>query len=299
MTNRASTRTTLAFGTVRAPVALFRATSDPEPLPAFEKASPDGKRLELNVPANEPKADAVPAAVWDALEDSAAEVSVESYLAPKAPFREVGTGREVARENVRSGIFRGDEFVDLTERLAEIDEATHLDELDVVGTILSTEVPRHRVRGAYYVGSDGPGGLMALHYLYAGLRKSGRLAVVELTKRSRQTLGVIAPYNRPVGHVLILLELARGSEVREAPERAKLDAATVTPEGVGIATELVKVLTSPASILDELKDDAVVYREDLIAAAKSGDLLPRVGRVASPSGGTIEDELAASVEILR
>ena len=140
---------------------------------------------------------------------------------------------------------------------------------------------------------------MALHYLYAGLRKSGRLAVVELTKRSRQTLGVIAPYTRPVGHVLVLLELARGSEVREIPERAKLDAATITDEGAGIATQLVKVLTAPASILDELADDAVAYREDLIAAAESGDLLPRVGRVASSSGGTIEDELATSVEILR
>jgi non-homologous end joining protein Ku len=303
MTERASIRTTLAFGTVRKPVALFKAWGDPPDLPEFVQAGPTGGKLH-RYPVGDTELYRSAATEWrtddpvtpgaDAFGDA---VATQEAAPVETQLIEEGSGEVV--EEPRRGIRMADgAFVDLTDQLREIEDATRLDEMEIIGFVGDSAVQRHRVKAAYYVGTDGQGSMQALRYLHAGMRAAGRCAVAKVTKKTRQSLMVLVPYTTIDGNVLIALDLHWSEEWRQAPIRAQLDSAPVMPEGVAAATELVRAMAVSPHVVAEAEDDAVRLRRDLVMHAAEGSLAhwPGVRRRAEPSEEeTVEQALRESV----
>lgn len=275
---RASTTTTLVLGAVRAEVSLMKTTGDPEKVPVFEKAGPNGGRLvreQRLVPAapavrfdpisGEGSVAAV-AAEPDVVFDFEAGPEYETVLVEEGSGVVIPEGGEVAR-----GVRREDgSFVDLTDHLARIEEATKLDEMGVAAFIRVEQVPRERVIGSYYIGTDGPAAKV-IRLLFEAMRESRRVAVVKLTKRTRQSLGVIVPHG--ASGALLLLELAWDAQWRDPGPRALAHLeADVTTSEVKAALALVGALSDSREALLEQEDDAVRLRRDLVEAALSGDV---------------------------
>lgn len=306
MTERSSARTTLAFGLVKTPIALFKVHGDPPDLPKFETAGPNGGELRSERRPVEGAEESGPKDALDQIPTPAVHAQpvpdprapepglfkgTEDFVETRTVLVEEGTGVEV--EDVRRGLRVDGVFVDLTERLASIEQATKLEEMEVVSTRHSSAVPRIRVKNAYYVGTDG-GGAKALRLLRISLQERNRVAIVKWTKRSRQTLGVLAPYRG----VLVALEVAWANEMREVPERAKaIDDAAVSDAEIAAAAALVDALADDQTSLDDLQDDALALRAELIIAARNGTVLPTVDRIeVDDVAESLEAALARSVE---
>lgn len=185
---------------------------------------------------------------------------------------EEGTGEVVAPDQVRRGVRLADgRFIDCTERLAQIEERTRLECMEVVGFVDVTRVPRYRVKGAQYVGAGDGSALPALRLLFEGLRVTRRAAVVKVTKRSRQTLGIIAAS----AGVLMLFELVWSEDVREAPDRATaIHRADANADQLRRMIALIGAMGAPVDVLDDMRDDAIEMRERLYAQAAAGELEP-------------------------
>jgi non-homologous end joining protein Ku len=277
---------------VKTPVALFKVHGDAPDLPQFETAGPNGGTLVREsrpiegaaeeAGANdalgqipEPEVHSQPVPDPRAAEHSHSHGGLFEQTVPtRSVLVEETTGEEVTQ--VRRGLRIDGRFVDLTENLEAIEEATKLEEMEVVSTRGSSIVPRIRVKGAYYVGTDG-GGAKALRLLHDSLKVRNRVAVVKWTKRSRQTLGVLAPYRG----VLVAIEVAWANEIREIPERATAIAAAETSEAEReAALDLVDALADDQTTLDDLSDDALALRAELIVAARNGAPLPKTEKPA-------------------
>lgn len=206
---------------------------------------------------------------------------------------EQGTGEVVLPQNVRRGIRHEDgSFVDLTDQLADIDERTKLERIEVLpgGFVDVTQIPRAAVRGCYYIGSANERAPKPLRLLYEGLKAERRAAVVKLTKKSRQSLGAIGWY----GKSLMLYELVWQEDFREPPARAAgIQKAEVTEQEVDTVRELIRAWSGPASIIGELRDDAIALREDLLAKALAGDI---EGAVVSNVPAVPEPDVLAQIE---
>lgn len=207
---------------------------------------------------------------------------------------EEGTGVVVLPQDVRRGVRLEDgSFIDCTDQLADIDEKTRLERMEVVSFVDVTQIPRARVSGAYYIGADHEHAPRALRMLFEGLKVTRRGAVVKLTKRSRQSLGVIAPF----GGCLLLYELVWAENFREAPGRAKsIQKASVSEQEVRAVCELIGAMSAKVGSLDELRDDAIALREDLQIAAFAGNVAPIVRAPKPDAADDLMAQLAASLE---
>lgn len=276
---KASAITTLSFGLLVAPeVKLFKATDDKDPeLAQFTgTAGPRGGRIEDRyrevgesqgstggvgkvtiTKKGSPKPEE---AVWS--EPEAGER--EKYIVEVVDDTEV----EIDREEIRRGLWDGDTFIDCTEQLAEIEDATKMEDMAVESFIRTQNIPRERIVASYFVTPQNKYGLRVLALLHAALRKSSHAAIVRWTARSRQSLGVLIAH--PQGG-LILQKLVWVEKARLAPELsqevAKL-ARSAPEEEVDATVGLIEQMAERGRAhLDELRDPAVVYREELQAVA--------------------------------
>jgi non-homologous end joining protein Ku len=279
-------RTTLVFGGVAVDVSLSKASAKPK------DAAHDVRRM---------------------IGDELAEVARERALAAFAPWVDVAltteplteqrwavaddaladertgpSGETVWRdapdpfadlppERVEQGVLlESGEFVDLTDRLAEIDERTRVEGMEVLATIASSSVPRTRVRDAHWIGLA-PGsssGAKVLAILWRALRQEDAAAVVRWTKRTNQAVGIVVPTGAMGrGAALCLLELEWAANLRAPGPRAcaPLDV-EVSDRELGAARRLVEALHRPASFVDGLHDERAVKRAELLGAARDGTL---------------------------
>lgn len=169
-------------------------------------------------------------------------------------------------------------WIDLTARLAEVDERTKLDGLEVIATIDSTAIPRERVRDAKYVGGAEADTFKVLALLHHGLRARRRAAVVRYTAKTAQKLGIIVARGSReeggrIGPHLVLLELEWAENMREASRRVTGPiGAEYAPHEAEAAVDLVDAFASGPSVVDDLRDERLAKRAELLALAREGKL---------------------------
>jgi hypothetical protein len=318
-------RTTLVFGGVAVDVSLSKASAKPK------DAAHDVRRMigdELAEVARERALAAFASKVdvvltteplteqrWavadDALVDERTGPSGETVWrdAPD-PFA------DLPPERVEQGVLlESGEFVDLTDRLAEIDARTRVEGMEVLATIASSSVPRTRVRDAHWIGLA-PGsssGAKVLGLLWRSLRRDEAAAVVRWTKRTNQAVGIIVAVGRapefdregyagprPSGSTaaLCLLELEWSANLRAAGPRATEPITVEVSLREQLAAEaLVKALRKPASFVDTLADERAVKRAELLGAARDGTLdryTPPAEPVERVAGVDVADALEAA-----
>ena len=167
----------------------------------------------------------------------------------------------------------GGEFIDLTDRLAEIDERTKIEGMEITATIPQQSVPRERVRDAHWIATGGPEASEFLKLLGHGLRVRGAAAVVRWTKRTNQALGIIVL--RKVGRkdALLLLELEWAQNMREPSERVTGPHTFQVRDDAQVAAErLVSAYAEAPEVLDRLADERLAKRAELLTAAREGRL---------------------------
>lgn len=307
--SKAATRTTLVVAGIKAEVGLFTTEAKPSALADFDRAGPHGGKLVMETKAVEVKEDELSAGDEAVRMDPLAEdpgpideAPIEEPPAPKAvtegEYRNVlveeGTGEEVAPEQVRRGVRLDDgRFIDLTEQIDAIQERTKLDRMEVVSFFDIGQIQRERISGSYYIAAADKTAPHTLRALYEGMRKRRRAAIVKLTKRSRQSLGVIVASSKRKS--LILHELIWQEDFRAAPEKAlAIQQAIVSEREVAATCKLIDAMADTREALDELRDDAIALREELRARAEAGEMDVRV--VEPVAVEAAEDDLEAALE---
>lgn len=186
---------------------------------------------------------------------------------------------------VQQGIHRDDgTWVDLTDRFEEVDRLTKLEGMHVVATIATNTVPRERVRDAFYVTGTDPDTFKVLALLWRGLRMTHRAAVVRWTKKTAQACGIIvargalplpsgaAPRGEESAH-LVLLEVEWAQNMRGIPRKAGGPIMReVEDDEVAAAVDLVQAFAAGPSALNDLADERLAKRAELLERAKAGTL---------------------------
>lgn len=317
---KASTLTTLTIGQVEIAVGLFTAHAKPGGLAQFTTGGPNGgvlkarsvaraapvdetvERPDVPVGRSDPLAEdpgpdpsrPAEAAIAHAMEHTAAAASAVDGAYGRELYEE-GTGEVVAPEDVRRGVRLEDgSFVDCTEQLAEIEEQTKLERMSVVSFVDITRIARARTSATYYVGAADEKAPKPLRLIYQALRATRRGAVVKVTKRSRQSLGVIAP----LGKVLVFYELVWLEDFRSPPPKAlALQKAHVSDKEVAQACALINAMSDGVESMNELRDDALALREKLFEQASAGEfpqvVVPKVERDEQDVMAQLEASLAA------
>lgn len=318
---KSSANTDLYIGTLKAAVGLFGTNAKPSGTPDFTTAGPNGGRLKYELRGAPAPAPAEP------VETVPAEAGVSDPLATSEPvsldiaerstvtmeldepssagalvdgeFRQVlveeGSGEVVEADDVRKGVRLEDgRFIDCTDQLAAIEKRTKLDRIEVVKCIDSTRIRRQRVIGARYVGGQDPESIAKLALLWRSLHERREVAVVKYTLRKRQYLGVIEASAQ--AGALVLLDLVWSEDWRAAPAKAKLADVQVPVQQVAAMGALLGALHGTPDVLDELRDDAIALREELLARALAGEMAEVVEPLpAVEADADIEAALEASI----
>lgn len=317
MAERASQTTTLVFGGVSVDVALMKVSRKPA------EAKHDTRRMIGDLTADEYRARM--RAYFGGGEQMEADALADALLTPAAaarvkaaadPFGDgtaapMNTGAAVARgpepaspsERVEQGVYLDDgSFVDLTDRLAEIDRRTRIEGMEVLATIASSTVPRSRVRDSYYVGlaaaKANPAHARVLALLWYGLRSAGAAAVVRWTKKTNQALGIITATGS-LDHgtaALTLLECEWAQNIVPPGPRA-----TAAIRLVGELDErecesvqaLVNALHQAPAALEYLRDERSAARSELLLAARAGEVDAAVLPPEPVAAGPVGEDLAA------
>lgn len=251
--SRASTRTVLRVGEVEAPVGLFKITTDP-------------KARKWDTPPDEGSA---AAAKGSPLAERPSEGRGSSGSA------RAGSGSAATPPPPKpKGVIKPDgAFVDLTEQIKAVAEATTLDSLEVISFIDYRQVPRERIVGAYYVGAgEGGGGFSpsrVIGLLYQALKLRDRAAVVRWGKRTRSSVGVMVPHR---SGALLVLEMAYAEHIL-APNAACLTHQHLEyPEGqVERVAELIDAMAGKRDSLDGIRDYRADLEEQLVERAMLGE----------------------------
>jgi non-homologous end joining protein Ku len=238
--------------------------------------------------------------------DSAARVEPGPGVIPPVPEREMASSIPAERAaqvyvapltTVQQGVHLDDgTWVDLTERFAEIDERTKLvgpdgkPVMEVVATIASSAIGRERIRNAKYVGGADPKTYKVLRLLWLGLRANDSAAVVRWAERTTQRLGIIVAKGGASEPTLVLLECEWAENMRPAPPRViGPQTVGVTPREADAAKALVKAMHAPPSALNDLRDERLAKRAELLKAAREGKLTEYAGPAAPAPLAEVED----------
>jgi non-homologous end joining protein Ku len=282
-------RTRIIFGGVSAEVSLFKTDGAPKEakhetrrvvgpeagqgrgviVPVPDEALPDpfADRVAADPGPDAPTPDEATLAEYLSDAPSEALGHVEAAVVSAAPVEPLEPLRPT---KVEQGVTRPDgTWVDLTERLAEIDERTKLDGMEVIATIASSSVPRVRVRNALYVGSANASAPKVMALLYHGLRETDRAAVVRRTVKTAQQLGIIVAQAHP--KALVLLEVVWADWMREPGVNVTqpLEAPTSFGER-DAAVALMRSFGASPSALNDLRDTRVAARAELLTLAREG-----------------------------
>ena len=207
---------------------------------------------------------------------------------------------------MQQGVYTDDgTWVDLTDRLQEVDERTRVDGMEVVATIASTAVPRERVREAYFVAGVEPTEFKVLALLWHALRSENRVAAVRWTKRTAQALGVVVARGElgKDAH-LVVLELEWSGNMRTPnPRVVGPIKRPLSDDEVASAVELVQAFEAGPSAMNDLRDERLAKRAELLTAAREGTLTEYVPPVEPMPDfadvTTLQDALAASAAWVR
>lgn len=316
---RAAALTELVIGKVRVPVGLYTTTAKPGKLAEFQTAGPNGGVLfyddqakvsplssdtpvpEMRVQqadpfADDPGSDTPPP-------DAGAVAATASKMAGQTltpgEFRQVlveeGSGVKVEKADVRRGVRHDDgSFTDLTAHLQRIEQETRLEQMEVVDFIDVGTVERARIEASYYIGAGDAQATLPLRLVYEAMKLTRRVAVVKWSARSRQSLGVLTAHGN--SKCLVLLKLAWAEDWREPPAKAlSVSTARVSAEQITMAVRLIEAMSGKAASLAALRDDAIVLREELHAAALAGKVEAVEPEPAPESPIDMEDAFAASL----
>lgn len=333
--NRISLRTTIRWGRVKAPVALFKTTAESKEKD-FERAGPNGKPLlkfaewqgqieaaqsakfeETLATRPDPLAAAParegppsvteqsgpPPTIFEVKDEDADPETARAQAIAYAKltgnlYVEEKTEELVLPEEIRRGVRLDDgTFVDATAQLEEIQERTQLDEMSIISFIRIEQVPRARIKGSYYLGHDAFGSSKLLKALYDAMRATDRTAVVKWTKTTRQALGLIRVDAKR--KALVVLELEWAENWRDpSPRVTQFQDVELTGGEFETACDLVLAMADSAVSLDELRDDARAQREELRERALSGALEDfTVPAEPETDEGPLEDALRGSVAV--
>lgn len=290
--SRSTANTTLILGKVEVGIGLFSTVAKPKGLATFETAGPNGGVLvaqqhaaERPLSSSEPmpemsaeKGDplgADPGSEAPPIAEAPASAPAKGDAVPGEYERaliEQGTGQVVEPDEVRKGIRKGDgTFIDLTEHLKQIESETKLEKMEIVKFVRVETIDRARIDASYYIGAQEAHDAKPLRLIYEAMKLRRRVAVVKWSSKSRQSLGVLVAHG--TDETLMLYKLTWAEDFREAPARARSVArATVSPQEIDIAAQLVDAMGDSVEALDELRDDAIALREELIARALAGEV---------------------------
>lgn len=276
--SRASTRTVLRLGEVEAPIGLFKITTDP-------------KQRKWDNPPEEGDAAA-----------KGSPLTGRSSGGASSGRRPAGSGSASAPPPPKpKGITKGDgAFVDLTEQIKQIAEATTLDCLEVVSFIDHRHVPRERIVGGYYVGAgEGGGGFSpsrVIGLLYRALKLRDRAAVVRWGKRTRSSVGVMIAHR---SGALLVLEMAYAEHIL-APNASCLahQHLEFPEEQVEHAASLVDAMAGRRDSLDDIRDRRAEMEEQLVERALLGeeDAFSPAHAVADEETRSLGDILEESIK---
>lgn len=321
---KASAKTTLRWGTIEVPIGLFKTTADPAKELKFEQGGPNGGRLvtrAAQAPAEQqpqgsdplaldpgPEADRPPVEEPGATAAGGGAGTVTQAPVAVPVLVEEGTEQVVEKDDVRRGVWRvlaadeegnttDEEFIDCTRQLEHIEAITALELMDIQGAVDIGRVPRERVIGSYYVGTDGEGAPKVLGLLCQAMIDTRRALVVKWTKTRRQATGVLVPSRRQDKPTIVLLQLAWPEDWRDVPKRADLTGAgeLCSPAEFEKATELVRAMADSSALLEEQRDDALAKREEVHQLALTG----RIGDFEmpeQPEPPSVLDSLEASLD---
>lgn len=303
LVKRASVKTDLLLGEVKAPVSLFKTASSTKGSRKWDTAGPNGGLLRHEIRG----VDAEPEETPDALGVGSAPIVEDTAPAPEDPGPEAeappveegpdgghyggggapaadsapgtvkrvlveGAGEDevvVEPEDVRRGIRLDDgEFVDLTDQLGKAEEESRAEGLEVLGFVRRERVPRERVVGSYYLAGDKKDSLRLVRVLFESMQESGRVGVVRWTKSKGQTLGILTP--RGDGAMVVLeLDFA---EVWKAPSPKCLAhrQAEVKRSEIDAAKVLIEKMSWSAGKIEEIRNRRVELEDELVEKAETG-----------------------------
>lgn len=318
---RATTLTTLVIEKVEVSVGLFTTVAKPAKIAEFQTAGPSGgvlltqdaarekplssdepmpERVERGDPLGaDPGSDAPPIDAGSTQQAALARAGdAQANLVPgeiKRVLIEEGTGQTVERADVRKGIRHEDgSFTDLTGHLEAIEAETKLERMEVVSFIDVGQIERARVEASYYVGAAEPKSAKPLRLIYEAMKLKRRVAVVKWSSKSRQSLGVLTAHGK--SETLVLLKLAWAEDWREPPAKAvSVARARVSPEEIDMAARLIEAKGDTVDSLDELRDDALVKREELREKAERGEVEPMAAPPVAEEEIALEDAFEASL----
>jgi non-homologous end joining protein Ku len=121
---------------------------------------------------------------------------------------------------------------------------------------------------------------------------------VKWTKRSRQALGVLKAHGRT--GTLMLTQLAWAEDFRSPPAPAlAIQQSTVSTDEIEAARALISAMGDTTAAIDELRDDAIAMREELLKRALAGemDTAPVIGEAKAEVD--LMGQLASSLEQVR
>lgn len=283
----AGKRTVIAVGGLEIEVSLAPTSSDPKGAKwETRTVGPDGEPLATASLADRINSSApVSPALTAAVEIPAgAEVGVNAdgdvepiddplgdrqpEPEPPAAIAEPEPGPKVQR-----GVTTDDGvFVDLTERLAKIDEEVEIKGMEIVAAIGAHTVPRERVRGACYVTPVDPEGKRACAMLYSALSEAGLALVARWTKRTNQAVGIVT--GSKAHRCLLLLEVEFAANMKAPPKGALVESVvgTLTDGERSAAALFIESVAGRKADLDAVVDERRARQAELLEAAREGTL---------------------------
>jgi DNA end-binding protein Ku len=201
-------------------------------------------------------------------------------------------GEEVPYSDIAKGYeLPGGEIVVLTDEDFANLPLVSSKEIDVLEFVPAEQIDPILYNKAYYAEPD-KSGIKPYVLMRDTLAESDRVAVVKVTLRSREALGVL----RAIGDVLTVHTLLWPEEIRDAQSLAPQTEVTVRKQELAMASSYIDSLSAdfdPTEFSDEYK--AAV--EELVAAKAAGREVPAVE--PSNGGGEVIDlveALRANVE---
>jgi DNA end-binding protein Ku len=136
--------------------------------------------------------------------------------------------------------------------------------IEVLQFVDAEEIDPINFTRSYYLEADGPGGKPYL-LMRESLGRTGKVAVVKVALRNRESLALLRPY----GDVLLLQMMLWPDEVRAADAFAPSDDVHVRSQEIDMAESYIDTLTAPFDV-GEFTDQYREALEEVIEAKAAG-----------------------------
>ena len=172
----------------------------------------------------------------------------------EVPYRDIAKGYQLPD---------GDTIVLTDEDLADLPLVSSKT-IEVLQFVDAEEIDPINFTRSYYLEADGPGGKPYL-LMRESLGRTGKVAVVKVALRNRESLALLRPYD----DVLLLQMMLWPDEVRAADAFAPSDDVHVRSQGIDMAESYIDTLTAPFDP-GEFTDQYREALEEVIEAKAAG-----------------------------